>query len=390
MRQILNIAYYEIRHILKDPILLLIVVFIPLVYATLFGAAFVSGVLRDIPTGIVDLDNSAISREISTAYQASSYFKVIEEVDSYPQLEQAMKDGTVRSGVVIPKGFGSDISQHRANAVLIIYDGSNLIWGYNVRKNALEVLTDFNARHGAAFLAGLGYAQPEIKHTLDAVSLHYEVWYNPTFSYVNFLFMGIMMMIIHQVGLLTSSLTITREKDQNTWIQFLCAPIPRWKIFLGKSLPYFTANFVNYGLLLWLSAVFIHAKIGGSAVLIMLLGLLFSVIIVSIGFIASVYAPNSLQVTRYVLPLAFPVFIISGYTWPATHIPATVNGLAQLLPYTWMSEGFRMIAVKELGLSYVWPHFLVLSLMAAAAVLLALTCKGKRDDLSLKNRGVCR
>ncbi len=378
MRQIWNIAYYEIRHILKDPILLLIVAAVPLFYATVFGAAFVSGVLRDIPTGIVDLDNSALSREVSTAFHASPYFHVRGEIDSYEVLERAMKEGTVRAGVVIPEGFGSEVAGQRSGKVLIVYDGSNLIWGFNVRKNALEVMNDFNARHGAKYLAGLGFTESEIRHTLDGVSLHYEFWYNPTYSYVNFLFMGIMIMIIHQIGLLPAGLTVTREKEQNTWIQFLCAPLPRWKIFLGKSLPYLAANFVNFGLLVWLAASFVHAKVAGSPALIMALGALFSVIVVSVGFVISVYAPNSLQATRFILPLAFPVFIISGYTWPATHIPDAVNGLARLLPYTWMAEGFRMVTIKELGWSHVWPNFVALSAMAGAAVLAALKSRWSR------------
>ncbi|WP_031516706.1 ABC transporter permease [Desulfofalx alkaliphila] len=378
MKQVLNIAYYEVRHILKDHILLLLVAAVPLFYAALFGAAFISGVLKDIPTGVVDLDNSTVSREIVTAYKNSPYFKVLDQIQTYPQLEEAMRQGTVRSGIVIPEGFSSDLAHRRSNEVLIVYDGSNLIWGYNVRKNALDVITDFNAGHSAAYLAGMGMAEHEIANTLDSISLNYEVWYNPTYSYVNFLFMGILIMIIHQVGLLTSSLTVTREKEKNSWIQFLSSPIARWKIFAGKCLPYFVANTVNYCLLLWIAANIMQAKVAGSLALVFLLGLLFNLFIVSAGFFISLHAPNSLQVTRYLLPMAFPIFMISGFTWPKTHIPAAINGLAKLLPFTWMAEGFRMVTLKELGLAHVLPNLLALSAMAALTLFFALTFDKKR------------
>ncbi len=102
---------------------------------------------------------------------------------------------------------------------------------------------------------------------------------------------------------------------------------------MGKALPYFIAGFFNYGLLLWFAARFVHVKIWGSLPLILLLGLLYDVIITSFGFFLSTQAPNSLQVTRYLMLLSVPLFLISGYTWPGTHIPAALNALAWMLPH---------------------------------------------------------
>lgn len=378
MKQILNIAYYEVLQILKDRILLLLVIFVPLLYAALIGSVYIAGILTDIPTAVVDLDHSKLSREVVTAFKNSERFKIIPEVNTYPELEQAMKNGTVRAGIIIPEDFANNVFQHRHNEVLTVYDGSNLIWGYNIRKYALGVITDFNIKHTAAYLAGLGFTEQEIKNTLSTVSCNYEVWYNPTFSYLNFLFMGMMILVIHQIGLLTCGLTVIREKEKNTWLQFLGSTMPQWKIFLGKALPYFIANFFNYGLLLWVSANFIHVKISGSLFLIFLLGLLFNIIIVSSGFFISVHVPNSLQLTRYIMPLAVPIFIISGYTWPQTHIPFFINKLAHLLPYTWMAEGFRMVTIKELGMQYVLPNILALTIMAILSAFLALTFTKRR------------
>ncbi|WP_407306918.1 ABC transporter permease [Desulfosporosinus sp. SB140] len=378
MKQILNIAHYEIVHILKERVLLLMIFIVPLLYASLFGLVYVSSILQHVPLGIVDLDHSQESRAVVSAFENTPNFQVIPEVATYAGLEAGMKNGTVRAGVVIPEDYSQKLSQHQLTQILTIYDGSNLIYGFNTRKYFQQVLNTFSADHTAAYLSGLGMTKQEITNVMDTVSFSMEVWYNPTFSYATFIFMGLALMIFQQIGLLGIGLTVTREKEQNSWIQFLSAPVPQWKIFSGKALPYFIANFFNYGLLMWIAARFVNAKIEGSVALILLLGLLFDLIVVSLGFIVSVYVPNSLLVTRYLMLISIPIFVASGYSWPSTHIPAVINWLARLMPYTWMAESFRLATVKNLGFDYIVDKVMVLIVMAAVSSFFALTFSKRR------------
>lgn len=382
MKQILNIAHYEVVHIFKDRILFLIVFIVPILYAALFGMVYVSGTLQHVPLGIVDLDHSAESRAVVSAFGNTTNFKVIPEVNTYADLETGMKNGAVRAGIVIPEGYSQKLAEHQLTQILTVYDGSNLIYGYNTRKYLQQELNTFSIDHTAAYLGGLGMTKQEITNVMDPVSFSMQVWYNPTFSYATFIFMGLVIMILHQIGLLGIGLTVTREKERNSWIQFVSAAVSPWKIFMGKALPYFIANFFNYSLLLWVAARFVNVKIEGSVALILLLGLLFNVIIVSLGFVISLYAPNSLQVTRYLMLVSVPLFVISGYTWPSTHMPRVLNGLARLMPYTWMAEGFRLATVKNLEFDYLSITLLVMTAMAAAISFFDLTFSKRRKPLA--------
>lgn len=379
MKQILNIAYYEVVHVFKDRILFLLVFFVPLIYASLLGLIYASSILQQVPLGIVDLDHSAESRAVISAFENSNDFQVITSVDTYAELEQGMKNGTVRAGVVIPEDYSQRLAQHRLTQILTVYDGSNLIYGYNTRRFFQQVLNTFSTDHTAAYLAGLGMSKQEIKSVMDSVSVTMQVWYNPTYSYSTFIFPGLIIIILHQIGLLGIGLTVTREKERNTWLQYLCTAVPQWKIFMGKALPYFIVNFFNYGLLLWLAARFINVKLEGSLALILLLGLIFNMIITSLGFIISLYAPNSLQVSRYLMLLSVPLFFISGYTWPGTHMPALLYALGRLMPFTWMTEGLRWVTLKNLGLNYLAITIIVMSSMAAITLFFALTFTKRRN-----------
>ncbi len=379
MKQILNIAYYEVVQILKDRILFLIIFFVPLLYTLLLGMIYASSILQHVPLGIVDLDNSVESRNVVSAFENTNNFNVIPEIDTYAGLEKGMKNGTVRAGVVIPDDYSQKLSQHRLTQILIVYDGSNLIYGFNTRRYFQQVLNIFSADHTAAYLGGLGMSKQEITNVMDTVSVNMQVWYNPTYNYNTFIFPGLVILILHQIGLLGIGLTITREKERNSWIQYICAAVPQWKIFMGKALPYFIVNFFNYSLLLWVVARFVNVKVEGSLALILLLGLLFNIIITSLGFVISLYSSNSLQVVRYLMLLSIPLFFISGFTWPGTQMPALLYWLSRLLPYTWMAEGFRWVTVKDLGYNYLNITIIMLSIIAAVTLFFALTFSKRRN-----------
>lgn len=378
MKQIYNIACYETIMILKDRILFLLLFAVPLLYASVFGLVYLQGALNQVPLAVVDLDHSKLSRQVQRSFANSDHFKVIPGIDTPAQMEEAMREGTIRAAIVIPEHFEFAVQKHQPTKLLSAYDASNLIWGYNTRRYIREVTTDFNNQQTASYLAGLGLPQQQVKNIMNTVNLNYEVWYNPTFSYATYFYTGLLLMVIHQICLLSISLTVTREKERNTWIQYLSSSLPSWQIFLGKSLPYFIVNFFNYALLLLIASWLIQAKIGGSVWLLLLFGLLFDLIITSLGFFISVQAPNSLQVTRFLMLLSVPIFMASGFTWPKTHIPFAVNALASLMPYTWMAEAFRLIAVKNLPLSYLLNHLLVLLVMAGLTIGLAGTFKKLR------------
>ncbi len=384
LRQVLKLAYYEVLHIFKDPILLLVVFIVPLLYASLFGAVYVSGVLQNIPLAIVNLDNSELSRDVVAAYRNDPHFKIVAGIESYAELEAGMKTGKVRAGVVIPEDFSQKLSKNGQTEVLTIYDGSNLVWGYNIRKYAMEVVNKFSEAHTVAELAGTGLSYHEIENVINTIDCNIVMWYNPTLSYASFLFMGLIVMIIHQLGMLGVALTVTREKERNSWLQYVTAAIPAWKIALGKCLPYLFVNFCNYILLIWVAANYIHVKMQGSVWLIILLGLLFDIIVTFVGFLISVYSTNSLNVTRYIMLLSVPFFMISGYTWPASHIPGILNGLARFLPSTWMMEGFRLVTIKNLSVAEIWPILVIMGLMALLSSGLALTFR--KQSMSL-NKG---
>lgn len=375
MKTVYDIACYEVLQILKDRLLTLIVFATPLAYAILFGAVYYAAVLNQIPLAIVDEDQTALSREIRQSFANSPSFRVIDGINSYADLEINLRSGQVRAGIMIPAGLARDVSIGQPVQILTVYDASNLIWGYNSRRKMLEIIREINTRLVSARLATTGMPQKDILEVVNAVECNFTVWYNPSYNYMKFLLLGLMMMIIHQIGLLSVGLTVTREKEHHTWTHFLTSPLPGWKIALGKCLPYLIANFFHYAVLLWICARVLPIGIQGSAAILFVLGLVYVVTITFTGFILSLYFTSSLQLTRFLMLLSVPIFLISGATWPLSHMPRAVQMMARCLPFTWMAEVFRNVTVKGLAWPSVMVPMLVLTGMAGLTVVGALGFK---------------
>ena len=112
-------------------------------------------------------------------------------------------------------------------------------------------------------------------------------------------------------------------------------------------------NFFNYEAVALVCPPVCPCQDLGDIWLIILLGLLCNIIIIAAGYFVSYHAPNSLQVTRYLMLLSVPFFAISGYTWPYTHIPE----YSICWRRHFLSPGWQMVSDNlRLGFAYIKPN----------------------------------
>ncbi len=79
--------------------------FLAFVYSKVF--------ILNIPFGVVDHDNSSLSRKIVQQLDTHPGINVKYYTDSEEQLADAIKVRTVNGGIVIPKGFHQDILEKK-------------------------------------------------------------------------------------------------------------------------------------------------------------------------------------------------------------------------------------------------------------------------------------
>lgn len=99
LHRLIAVARKEVKQILRDPRSLAIVVLMPVILMLLFGYG-INLDLKHTPTYVFDREHSPQSRDLISRFYASSYFRVVREVDNYDALVAALDAGRCKLAFV--------------------------------------------------------------------------------------------------------------------------------------------------------------------------------------------------------------------------------------------------------------------------------------------------
>jgi ABC-2 type transport system permease protein len=149
MKKIGFIIVKEIRHILRDPKSLAIVILMPLLQTLLYGYA-VNLDTRNIRLAVVDQDKSALSRELANSFYQSGYFIRPLESPDVNDLERVLRSGHAHAVLVLRRGFSKAVNSPESYQVGLIVDGSDANRAAAVTNYSNVLLFDFIRRNATA------------------------------------------------------------------------------------------------------------------------------------------------------------------------------------------------------------------------------------------------
>src|SRR5207237_8840542 len=134
---------------------------------------------------------------------------------------------------VIPAGYARDLRAGRSVPVQVLLNGDNANTATTVMGYAQTIIQSESARQRAG-----GGLQP-------AVRAESRVWYNPQLRSTLFLVPGLIAYIVMITAVVSTALSIVREKERGTMEQVRMAPLDAASFVIGKTIPYFLISFVS-------------------------------------------------------------------------------------------------------------------------------------------------
>ena len=131
---------------------------------------------------------------------------------------------------------------------------------------------------------------------------------------------------------------ISYEKDMGTLDGMLVAPINRLSIILGKALAQTTRGMIQGALILILAVLLFNVHIYGSILLVFLIMFLVVFSFVGLGIMITSFTNNEQTATMIMMTLMFPMMFFSGVFFPIEQMPAIMQGIAKMLPLTYLSD----------------------------------------------------
>jgi ABC-2 type transport system permease protein len=315
--------------------------------------------IRHVSLAVEDRDGSADSRALVASFVASTYFDLVATVTSDEEADRLMDAGDIRALLVIPEDFSRALRSGTTADVQVILNGDNANTATTVMGYATAVLRDAGRPGGAAPRAAFVSVQP-------------RVWYNHELRSTLFLVPGLIAYIATITAVLSTALSIVREKEMGTFEQIRMAPISTPSFVLGKTVPYLVISQVSSTLIVLTAMALFGLPMRGGWFGLSVVLALFLIGCVGTGLLVSTMADTQQMALQTSMLIAFlPTMILSGFIFPISSMPVPIQWVTTIVPARYFLIALRGIVLKGLDLSSLGgPLF---ALAAYSAVVLGLS-----------------
>ena len=342
----------------RDPATLRIVLAVPVMQLLIFGFAIRTDV-RHLPTVVFDQSRSQQSREFVQRLTATDNFTVRRDVHSYAEALEAVDAGQARAAVVVPPDYAHNLKRGRTAFVQVLVDASDPTASQNAIAAAQMVGQRLNATIVGQRFAGSGVS-------IQPVDVRVRPLYNPALRSPVFVVPGIIGMILSNILILITALSIVRERETGTLEQLIVTPLAKWEIMLGKIVPYVALGYVQMTMVLILGHYVFQVPMRGPLLALYAASFLFIVANLGLGLFISTLGRNQAQVIQVAFLFMLPNVLLSGFMFPREAMPDAARWFGNLLPLTHYLQLIRGIVLKGNGLTQVWPQVLSLAGFATA------------------------
>lgn len=360
----LAVGRKELRQIARDRRTLSILLVVPTMILLLYGYAL-NWDIRHVRLGVDDRDHTPDSRAVVAAFLNSGYFDFAGPADSPADMRRMLDTNDARAVIVLPSGMSREVHAGRTVPVQVVLNGDNANTATTVMAYALTILQSESAR-----LAALGGA-PE-RQRAGVIRADSRIWYNPELRSTLFLVPGLIAYIAMITAVVSTSLSIVREKERGTMEQIRMAPVSALAFVLGKTLPYLVLSFASsLGIVVVSMALFGLPMHGSWWLLCLALGL-FLVGALALGLLISSAAENQQVAFQAAMLASFlPTLMLSGFIFPIASMPEALRVVTYVVPARYFLAALRGILLKGVGFGVIWPHLAALGLIGAALLVLA-------------------
>lgn len=362
-----------LRHLIF-PVLL--VVLIPIFATCVLCYTFQDGIIHSAPFGIIDEDNSALSRTLVQNLANNDTFDVVFYGDTAEELEAQIAQNHIVAGMVIPKDFSKDVAAGNSPSILLVYDGCQMSVVGISKVKLTEVLTTLRVAASIQILEGKLDLQPqEALLYAQPISNTFRYLGNPEKSLRNYVVPGAIANIVQLTMYMFLVEAIRKEEDEKVHPLLYC--------LLGSLLA--TAVLLCC---VWLMHHGFGLPMQGAWSTIALLAFFNMFGIGNLAAILRLLLPDKLKVLAVqAAVVVMAMLLFSGYTFPALGMPPLFQAIARAIPFTYFAIPLRdvMLLGSSTALVIGDIHWLFLFAAFTAIPVIPLWLIYRQKQLGRKN-----
>ncbi len=343
----------ETMQILRDPVRLTFAFVGSALLMLVFGFGITTDV-EHIRYATFDLDRSAESRAYLEQFAGTPrYFTQARPVRSAADALERLQSDDISIVLEMPPNFGRDLRKGSGPEVMAQVDGANTFRGETVSQY-VQGVQDTSLRDPASGL----HTSPE-KYT---AKFQDRYMYNPTFESVYAMVPSVPPILLILIPAILMAISIVREKELGSIINFYVTPTGRLEYLLGKQLPYVAIGMLNYFILVAMAIIVFDIPIKGSFLMLTLCTLLYVTATTGIGMVISTFV-NSQVAAVFITAIItlVPTIQFSGLLQPVSTLAGRAKLIGSIWPTSYYMHASKGAFTKGLGLELLMQDVIFLA-----------------------------
>ena len=363
IKRVYHIFVRELVIMWRHPIYGFCTIVFPVLVMAFFTTLMNEGEPVEMPVGVVDQDNTHVSRAMIRQLDTFQTTHVVGHYANMNDAREAIQQNKIYAFLLIPKGTTDELLNSEQPKISFYYSNVTLVAGSLLFRDLKTVSTLGSAAVGSAKLSALGKTSKEIRTFLQPINIDLHMVGNPWANYNIYLSTAMVPGVLMVFVFLLAPYSIGTELKFHRSKQWMRMAGNNVHVAIaGKILP----QTLLFTLMMWCFEFYIFYGLGfphpGGVVPIMLLGFLSVAACQCFGIFAFGLMP-SLRMAMSICSLWSVIsFSACGATFPVFAMDSMIQSLAQLFPLRHYYMIYQMCIFNGYPLSYAWFHFMALAI----------------------------
>jgi len=381
LQRLLSCSYRELLELTRDPIRMTLAGLGSVILMIIMGYGITLDV-EHLSFAVLDRDQTTASRDyILNIFGTPRYFVEQAPIVDYQDLDRRMRSGELSMAVEIPPRFGRDLERGRPVQVGIWIDGAQPNRGETIRSYALgmhALWLAYVARHRLGVRQQVGLGQRSL---VEPATIELRYRYNPDVKSLVAFVPAVIPLLLLLIPAMLATLSVVREKDLGSIINFYVTPTTRLEFLLGKQLPYVILGMLNFLLLAALSVTYFGVPLKGSFAAEAAGALLYVACATSLGLLISTFTRTQVAALFATAVLTLlPSLIFSGLIDPVSSLEGAAALIGSVYPTTHFLTITRGTFSKALGFSDLYRSYAPLLIALLVLVGSSVALLRKQED----------
>jgi ABC-2 type transport system permease protein len=336
----------NIKSYLRDRAAVFWTLAFPLIFIFMFGFIFQGGGSTGVTIAWVDADGSAASGQLHQAFASAEGLTLTDAADRTAAVA-TMQDGEVDAVIIVPAGYGDAVTAAAAGAgapadLTIVVDPSR-------QEITGAVYQAIGSILGVVNLGGRAPLVVPQSETIQTENL----------SFISYFVPSILGMSIMQLGIF-AAIPLVADREKGILKRLAATPLRRSQLVGSNTVMRLLIALVQSVIIVSVGVMVFGVEITGSLLLTAAFVVLGAVAFLALGYVLASFTKTEDAANGVTQVVQFPMMFLSGVFFPIELMPSFLQSIARLIPLTYLADALRQIMVGGVPFAPLYVDALVL------------------------------